>query len=273
MDLLLEKRTDDVDSRVVITDLFFYNLGDWMSAAMAENMKRSGMMDLDDIDDESQENIETIERITDLYNEGRIDAAEEMWEELPQDLRGSKSILVSRLMNLPGHDSAAYVKARAEFEENYPNDEATMSLDVNTSFANFDYESAYAAVQRMKPLLGGIDGYQYYLHAYALMGLDRNAEALEMAEKAVELEPGLPFIREMLLDCLIAAGKYERAVEELQLLMDLEFVTTAEIGMSDEKFYESAAFVEFRKKDPETWSFLDEEYDDEDWGDEVWEDE
>lgn len=262
MDLLLEKRTDKVDTRVVVTDLYFFSIGEWVSLAVAENMDQSGL-DLEDLKPEAKENLVKVAELTKLYENGEIEEAERLFADLPSRMREVKAIRLNRIFAIMNYDSTVFSDALQGFREDFPDDPSLMNLDVNGAFQFGQWDEALKAIDRMKPILGSDDGYQKYLYSCVYMEIERTEEALEMSLQSIELEPEVDLFREQLMYVLIDSKKYPEAVEELKILIEKDYPTTIDWGFADPEFYESAAFLAIKEADPERWSFLDEEWEDE----------
>jgi tetratricopeptide (TPR) repeat protein len=269
LDLCLEKRTDDIDTRVVVTDLYFFTIGDWASKAMGENMVMMGL-DLNDLEKEVSEEYARFNRIVDLYEEGETEEAEELWEELPDAMQNSKSIQLDRLFALMYYDSTKFSNAFASFRREFPTDESLADLDIRWALYNLDGKGLIEAVGRMKQVLGAEDGYQNHLIGYAYLEMGRREEAIIASERSVEMEPEVDYFRDQWMTSLIGLQKYDEAIVQWRLLIANDYLSEVNYGGADPGFYESKAFLALKKEDPERWEFLDADWDgdlDEEWED------
>lgn len=256
MDLLVEKRTDDVDTRLVITDMYLFNIGRWFSAAMAENMDESGI-DVADVEDEAIEKLEQLDELTSLYELGEIESAELLWADLPKELKALKANRLNRLFSIMDYDSTAFETALQDFRKDFPDDPSLMNLEVNWAIMINDWQEALLAVEDMKRILGHEDGYQAFLRGYVLYEMGDYPGSLANARKSIEMEPEINYFRDQLVSALIGMEEYSEAVEQLQMLIDDGYVSTIEYGVASPGFFASEAFLEMKANDPERWESLD----------------
>lgn len=119
----------------------------------------------------------------------------------------------------PGYETA-YERTLSELEQTDPDHAPVQEGLGRRDLANGELDEAIAHLRQAIKLDPQEERAYSYL-SEALSQKDQLAEAIDASEKAVSLDPYKPLYRKALIDRLIAAKQYTKAIAEMQLYMEL----------------------------------------------------
>jgi len=150
-----------------------------------------------------------------LYRTNRPEAARALLREALAGEDPPLSAVLLYLSREAARDPEAAREVLARAIEKYPDHPTVLQHVVQADLANGDVERALArAGDAVKANPG--NARLHRVHAYALSSAGKPEEALAAAERALELDPQLPEVADMLVALLARLGRRDEAVERLE---------------------------------------------------------
>jgi hypothetical protein len=185
------------------------------------------------------DNYQKFSQMTELVNGQRSAEGMAVYRELPPELQQDKNVLLMRYQAAVGLGEVETVAALDDFRRHHPNDVGLDFMLIDYFVAKKEYPKAVESVDRLDQAVGG-DPFLDTLRAKIALQQGDSAAALQLAEKAVAAVPDLTGPRFALIEVLLAAKDYGRALIEMQ---DVERRLPVEFG----DLNENPMYVEFVK--------------------------
>ncbi len=147
--------------------------------------------------------------------------AEEIYQSLPAELRGQKSLMTLHVNDQArlGSHSDAYLKALDEFRAAWPNAHGADFLAVDAFLLRKQYDDALHAVDRIDAAVGG-DPYQDTIRAGICLQRSDLQCAHDYAARAAQREPTLKRAWWQQVDVAIKRSDYPEVARLLTVLRD-----------------------------------------------------
>lgn len=157
-----------------------------------------------------------------LFNAGHYRDA---WNAFPAehiDPSNRKALMLMRIQLGMNVGDREYHQALDDFIDAFPDDPSLALLLIDIHFNNGEYEAMLETVDRLEVSVGG-DSYLSVLRAFAHLGLDAPATALEEARRARQGEPELLIPNLAEFRALVVLEHFDEAVASLQRMTDQGF--------------------------------------------------
>lgn len=230
-EFLVEHRKADPVDRFIITDLYSYNIGMWVSELVfhqsLSNQYFESFVSLED-------SLTQLDSLYIMVQEGRFRAADSLFHLIPPE--GQDLLIPNRLhLDIAGNVSEHhYEAALSQFEEKFPGDSDLLRRKIQWAYYSATFDTFHTLIDTLEARLGGADAYTHWSHgdAYHLEG--KMDTARNYFEQAIELEPEflLPLIS--LFYNQLDRRQYADAVSSLSTLEE-EF--GVKIGMLEVEKY------------------------------------
>lgn len=99
-------------------------------------------------------NFRRLEQINNLTRRGDPQGAERIYQSLPEELRTSKTVMISRIMYALDLGEDVYREAIDEFRELYPNDPAVDMMSIDGYVLRRQFDKALKAIDRIEKTVG-----------------------------------------------------------------------------------------------------------------------
>jgi tetratricopeptide (TPR) repeat protein len=183
--------------RLVITDIYVLNTGEWISAtfrrgllAMAQQAQSGALDKLSGWENDFVKNLDNLQAIRLLMKAGKFAEALKSWLELPESLRRDKNLLMMRLQIAHELGERQYLSAINDFQKAFPDDPSLHLSLIDGCLFMKKYAEAQAAIDRVDKAVGG-DPYLNVLRAGVLIEQQKFDEAKVFAQKTADAEPTL----------------------------------------------------------------------------------
>jgi tetratricopeptide (TPR) repeat protein len=153
-----------------------------------------------------------------LSREGKFDQWLEKYNKLPEDMKYSRIILVSRVLIASALGAEDQYRTALKDVNTYFGDDPTLSLLlIDHYFYEGDFETAHRALNRLNKYTGG-DAAIDFLHANIYFMEKNYPESIKYAQLATQQDPSFEDSYWTLLNASIHEKKYQMAVNALKHL-------------------------------------------------------
>jgi tetratricopeptide (TPR) repeat protein len=209
MDFHLTKNGDEIKG----SDVKNYVAGDEMTTILAEMIDALVPEDVDPLD--LMNVADTMIVMKQMMDRGEVRGVKEMFERLPQDLQGSKAMLIAYMEACKRISSKDYKAALEKFSRAYPNSPNAYLLLIDISALEKDYDKTLFAINKIDEIVEGDPILDYYRgNVYFL--LQKNKESITCFEKVYAYDPELG----MNMQALIAIYVKEEQVDKAKKIVE-----------------------------------------------------
>jgi len=196
----------NTNGQTKVADVFVYLTGENLSETM-----RSIYMQMDDnATNTASQWLKKIPEMHTLINSSRYDEANNIFNQIPQDVRSGHAFQLLHLQVATGLGNEEYEKAMNEYNTLFPNDRAIPLLMIDAYVARHDYDKALQSVNELDSMINKdplLDLYRAFCY-----NLLYNSEKQE--EYLKRLVNTMPFFEEgltQLIKFYLKQNKYEQA--------------------------------------------------------------
>ncbi|NML19299.1 hypothetical protein HHL16_00370 [Pseudoflavitalea sp. G-6-1-2] len=172
-DLELVKKKDQIK----IADMFVYLSGENLSTTLAQALALMGDH-YDGMSKEEKEQIGNIKSIRKLLNAGKYEAADDLYEKLPEVLKSQKMFRVIRVEIASGLSNESYAIAMEELEKAYPNAPNMFLMKIDAYILKKDYKGALKSINQLDSLINKDAFLDYYRGLVCKMDEDVEGQRL-----------------------------------------------------------------------------------------------
>ncbi|TXJ28864.1 MAG: hypothetical protein E6Q24_04100 [Chitinophagaceae bacterium] len=197
------------NGKVGIADFYIYIAGENFSSMLANLLS---ILDSPAGSEKSEDerSLESIQRIKKLMNDGKYEAAKEIFDGLPDKFRNQKTIQILGIQITSQMDNETYLQQLKDFEARYPNDPNTYLMTLDAAILNNDYGKALDNINHLDSLINK----DKFLDFYRALMYNLMKEPLKAREYLETLVQNYPAFESGILELManyLEAKDYDKA--------------------------------------------------------------
>lgn len=162
-------------------------------------------------------NFPKIQQALSLLSSQDFEKANAIFDQLPDELRKEKFILVLRLQATQSLADEKYIQTMTDWADTYPDDPALDLVSIDAAFMRKDYDECIRRMESLQKRIGGDPYLDWFIGAaHRLAG--RNDQALACARKALKEEPTLEVALDLTIVVSLELKAYDATVETLDII-------------------------------------------------------
>ncbi len=241
---LVERRNADPRDRYILTDMYSYNLGMWVSELVYHQYQASQYFEA------ITAPMDSLTLLDSLYlyvQQNDFVSADSMFHVIPPE--GRELLIPNKIyLDIAGNVSEQHYEAALDmFEERFPQDPDLLRRRIQWTYFSKNFDAFHVYVDTLEERLGGADSYTLWAHGDAYQLAGKADTARNFFQEAADKEPQflLPFLS--LFYNALERQDYSGAIAQLD---DLDKRFGVKLGMLEVDAY--PAFL--NSKELEEWT-------------------